>query len=73
MSNGLNFYFNDLYPNNGINNTRTETIPEAEDRQVLGEDEKATNNATVTPHKRKSIFLALALFLIIAVVLGIFK
>lgn len=73
MANGLNFFFNDLYPNNGINNTRTETIPEAEDREVLGDDSKAVNNAQITPHKRKSIFLALGLFLIIAVVLGIFK
>jgi len=69
----MEFYLNDLYPNMGFVNTRTETIPEADDRKALAENEQASIQAKNNPKEKKNIFLALALFLIITVVLGVLK
>lgn len=70
----MDFYYNDLYPNQGFYNTRMQTIPEASDREaLLEEDKKANVKAKTNPKDNKKIFFALALFLIIAVVLGVLK
>ena len=69
----MNFYFNDLYPNQGFYNTRTATIPEADDKAALAENKEASLKAKVNPKQKNHIFLALAILLIIAVVLGVLK
>ena len=69
----MDFYFNDLYPNQGFYNTRTATIPEADDKQALAENEVASVKAKVNPKQKNNIFLALALLLIIAITLGVLK
>lgn len=69
----MDFYFNDLYPNQGFYNTRTQTIPEADDKQALAENEESSLKSKVNPNQKKNIFLALALFLIVAIVLGVIK
>lgn len=69
----MDFYFNDMYPNQGFLNTRAQTIPEAEDREVLAENKKSAVKAKTNPADKKNIFLALALFVIIAFVLGVLK
>lgn len=69
----MDFYFNDVYPNQGFVNTRNQTIPEVDDREALAENKEASLNAKTTPKERKSIYLALAVFLLIAVGLGVLK
>lgn len=69
----MDFYLNDLYPNMGFANTRVQTIPEAEDKQALAENEEASIKAKTNPTQKKNIFLALAIFLIVVVVLGVLK
>lgn len=69
----MDFYFNDLYPNQGFFNTRSQTIPEAEDKEALAENKEATLKAKTSPKQKKNILLALGLFVIIAVVLGVLK
>ena len=69
----MDFYFNDLYPNQGFYNTRTATIPEADDKKALAEDETASIKAKVNPKQKSNIFLALAILLIIVVTLGVLK
>lgn len=69
----MDFYFNDLYPNQGFYNTRTQTIPEADDKKALAENEIASIKAKVNPKQKNNIFLALTIMLIVVVVLGVFK
>lgn len=69
----MDFYFNDLYPNMGYLNTRMETIPEPDDKQALAENKEATDKAKVNPKQKNHIFLALGLFLIVTVILGVSK
>lgn len=69
----MDFYFNDLYPNQGFFNTRTQTIPEADDKEALAENKEAGVKAKVNPKQKNHIFLALGLFVVIAVVLGVLK
>ena len=69
----MDFYFNDLYPNQGFYNTRTQTIPEADDKKALAENEEASLKAKVNPKQKNHIFLALAILLIVVAVLGVLK
>lgn len=69
----MDFYFNDLYPGQGFNNTRTQTIPEADDRKALAENEEASVKAKVNPKQKNHIFLALGILLTVVIVLGVFK
>ena len=69
----MDFYFNDLYPNQGFYNTRTQTIPEADDKKALAENEEASVKAKVNPKQKNNIFIALAVLLIVAVLLGVLK
>ena len=69
----MDFYFNDLYPNQGFYNTRTQTIPEADDKKALAENEEASVKAKVNPKQKKNIWLALAIILIVTVLLGVLK
>lgn len=69
----MDFYFNDLYPNQGFYNTRTQTIPEPDDKKALAENEVASVKAKVNPKQKSGILLALGLFLVIVVVLGVLK
>ncbi len=68
---GLGFYFNDLYPNqNSGVNTRTQTIPEAEDKAMLADEGTKNVNTSVTPTKRKHIYIALAVIVALIVLFG---
>lgn len=69
----MDFYFNDLYPNQGFYNTRTQTIPEADDKKALAEDEQASIKAKVNPKQKNNIFIGLAILLVVVVVLGVLK
>ena len=69
----MDFYFNDLYPNQGFYNTRTQTIPEADDKKALAENEQASIKAKVNPKQKNNIFIALVILLIVVVVLGVLK
>ena len=69
----MDFYFNDLYPNQGFYNTRTQTIPEAEDKQALAENKEASVKAKVNPKQKNNIFIALAILLSVVVLLGVLK
>lgn len=69
----MDFFLNDLYPNQGFFNTRTQTIPEADDKKALAEDEKPTLKTKVSPTQKSSIWVALVVFLVVAVVLGVIK
>ncbi len=69
----MDFYFNDLYPNQGFTNTRTNTIPEADDKKALAENEKASVKAKVNPKQKNNIFLGVIALLVIVVVLGVLK
>ena len=69
----MDFYFNDLYPNQGFYNTRTQTIPEPDDKKALAENEVASVKAKVNPKQKNGILLAIGLFLVIVVVLGVLK
>lgn len=69
----MDFYFNDLYPNQGFFNTRTQTIPEAEDKEALAENKEASVKAKVNPKQKNNIFIALAVLLGIVVLLGVLK
>ena len=69
----MNLFFNDLYPNQGIYSTATQTIPEAEDKKVLTDDETASNNTKVTPKERKNIWIILGIILVIGILLGVSK
>lgn len=69
----MDFYFNDLYPNQGFINTRTQTIPEPDDKQALAEDKEASVKAKVNPKQKNNIFIALAVLLAVVVLLGVLK
>lgn len=69
----MDFYFNDLYPNQGFYNTRSQTIPEADDKTALAENETASVKAKVNPKQKNNIWVALIILLIVAVVLGVMK
>lgn len=69
----MDFYFNDLYPNQGFYNTRTQTIPEPDDKKALAENEQASVKAKINPKQKHNIWLALAIILIVTVVLGVLK
>lgn len=69
----MDFYFNDLYPNQGFYNTRSQTIPEPEDKEALAENKDASLKAKVNPKQKNNTWLALAVILIVVVVLGVFK
>lgn len=69
----MDFFFNDLYPNQGVVNTRTQTVPEAEDRQALTEEGKQTVNAKITPKSQRGIWIGLIAIVVIGVVLGASK
>ena len=69
----MDFYFNDLYPNMGFQNTRAETIPEADDRNALAENEKASVNAKINPVQKNKIWTAFLILLAVVVVLGVLK
>lgn len=67
------FFYNDLYPNKMGMNTRAQTIPEADDKKALGEDDKASSNVKVTPTKKKNIFIGLGALVVIIVLLAMKK
>ncbi|MBE7054406.1 MAG: hypothetical protein E7391_09105 [Ruminococcaceae bacterium] len=67
------FFYNDLYPNKMGLNTRLQTIPEADDKKALGEDEKASANVKVTPTKKKNIYIGLGALLVLIVVMAMNK
>ena len=69
----MDFYFNDLYPNQGFYNTRTQTIPEADDKKALAENEEASLKAKVSPKQKSNIWLAIVILLIASIVLGVLK
>lgn len=69
----MDFYFNDLYPNQGFYNTRSQTIPEPDDKKALAEDESASVKNKVSPKQKNNIWLALAVILIVVAVLGVLK
>lgn len=69
----MDFYFNDLYPNQGFYNTRMQTIPEADDKQALAENEKASVNAKTNPKQKNNTFIGLAVILGLVIVLGVIK
>ena len=69
----MDFFYNDLYPNQGFYNTRSQTIPEPDDKQALAEDEKPTVKAKVSPKQKTNIWVALLVLLAVVVVLGVFK
>lgn len=69
----MDFFFNDIYPNQGFYNTRSQTIPEADDKQALAEDKEASVKAKVNPKQKNHIFIALAVLVVLTVVLGVFK
>ena len=69
----MDFYFNDLYPNQGFYNTRTATIPEADDKKALAENEEASVKAKVNPKQKNNIFIALTILLAVVVALGVLK
>lgn len=69
----MDFYFNDLYPNQGYFNTQSQTIPEADDKVALAEDKEASVKAKVNPTQKNNIFIALAVLLGITIFLGVLK
>ena len=69
----MDFYFNDLYPNQGFYNTRTQTIPEADDKKALAENEEASVKAKVNPKAKNNIGIALLVLLGVVVLLGVLK
>lgn len=69
----MDFYFNDLYPNQGFFNTRSQTIPEADDKEALAENKEASVKAKVNPKQKNHIFIALGVLLGIVVLLGVLK
>lgn len=69
----MDFYFNDLYPNQGFYNTRSQTIPEPDDKEALAENKEASVKAKISPKQKNNIWLALAIILIVTVVLGVLK
>lgn len=69
----MDFYFNDLYPNQGFYNTRTQTIPEADDKQALAEDEKASLNAKISPKQKFNVWTAFIVIIAVVIMLGVLK
>ena len=69
----MDFYFNDLYPNQGFYNTRTNTIPEADDKKALAEDGEASLKAKVNPKQKNNIFIALGVLLGVVILVGVLK
>jgi len=69
----MEFFYNDVYGNQGFYNTRTITIPEADDREALAENKESAVKAKTSPASKKNIFLALGVFVAIAFILGVLK
>ena len=69
----MEFYLNDLYPNQGFYNTRNQTIPEADDKKALAEDNQATVKAKTNPKSKSNILIGLVILLAIVVALGVLK
>lgn len=69
----MDFFLKDLYPNMGFQDTRAETIPEADDRKALAEDEKASSNAKTNPVQKNKIWTAFIILLAVVLVLGVLK
>lgn len=72
MTGALNFGMADLYPNMGFYNTRSLTVPEAEDQNTLVDDQKLAESAQVThnPASTKAILISIAVFLVVMVMLA---
>ena len=69
----MDFYLADLYPGQSFSNTRAQTIPEADDRKALAEDNESAVKAKTNPKTKSNIFIGLGILLAIVVVLGVFK
>lgn len=69
----MDFYSNDLYPSMmmGGKETSTDVTPDSNDQVVLNEDETVSENADQNNSRKSSIFLAIALVVIIAFFMGV--
>ena len=69
----MDFYLADLYPGQSFNNTRTQTIPEADDRKALAEDNESVVKAKTNPKTKSNILIGLVILLAVVVALGVLK
>jgi hypothetical protein len=71
----LGFYARDLYPNRGLQDTRTMTQPEAYDKKVLEYDDDAAREKmeaeTKSETPAKKIYMAVAVIALLAIGLGL--
>lgn len=70
----LEFYMRDVYPDSGMVETSTVVQPDEEDLITAEDDQKTAEkatNATAAGSNRNQMFLAVALLVIIAVIIGI--
>ena len=72
---GLNFYARDLYPNQGLQDTRTNTQPEAYDKQALEYDDSATREMVEAETRNdtpaKKVWMSVAILGLLAIGLGL--
>lgn len=72
---GLDFFVRDMYPNRGLQDTRTQTQPEAYDKKALEYDDSADREVIEAETKNdtpaKKIYMAVAILGLLAIGLGL--
>lgn len=70
MPDGLGLHFSDLYPNMGMMDTNTKTVPDVDDKEALNEDVEVAEKASTSESSKKTIFLALIILVLMVIFLG---
>lgn len=72
---GLDFFTRDLYPNKGLQDTRTTTQPEAYDKAAMEyDDDKAREKVEAETRNNtpaKKVYMAVAVLALLAIGLGL--
>ena len=71
MAGAINFAMTDIY--GGFAGTTEATIPEADDRKALVDDQKSAESVSDSGKKKTPILFAVGLIVVIALVMGMVK
>lgn len=69
MAGAINFAMTDIY--GGYAGTTETTIPEADDRNALVDDQTSAQSVSDSGKKTKPILLALGLIIVVAILMGL--
>lgn len=69
MAGAINFAMTDIY--GGYAGTTETTIPEADDRNALVDDQNVAQSVSDSGKKTKPILLALGLIIVVAILMGL--